>query len=82
MGPSNPAATQQLSNRTGGGIVTFLRNHVVLMFLYALGAGLFFSFLWKHERKERIRLFVVVFCALFVGAIVLGWLMLRFAPHR
>jgi cytochrome bd-type quinol oxidase subunit 2 len=55
--------------------VSFLQSHMVLMFLYAAAIALFFSLLWKHERRERIRSFVVIFCSLFLGGIALGWLM-------
>lgn len=58
--------------------MSFLRTHVVLMFLYALATALFFALLWKEEKRERIRLFVVVFCSLFLGAIVVGWAMFPF----
>ncbi len=54
--------------------MSFLRGHMVLMFLYAAATALFFSLLWKHEREERIRSFVIIFCALFLGGIALGWL--------
>ena len=55
--------------------MTFLRSHMVLMFLYAVAVALFFSLLWKHDRSERIRSFLVIFCSLFLGGIALGWLM-------
>ena len=55
--------------------MSLLRNHMVLMFLYAVAASAFFSLLWRQERKARIKLFVVIFCALFFGGIVVGWLM-------
>ena len=58
--------------------MSFLRSHMVLMFLYAVATGVFFSLLWKHERRERIRFFLLVFCSLFFGGIVLGWLMFPF----
>lgn len=58
--------------------MSFLRNHIVLMFLYALATASFFTFLWKYDRAERIRFFVTVFLALFLGGIVLGWLMYPF----
>jgi hypothetical protein len=57
--------------------VSLLRTHVVLMFLYALATGLFFALLWKEERRERLNLFLVVFSSLFLGAIVVGWVMYR-----
>ena len=55
-----------------------LSNHVVLMFIYAVAAALFFALLWKEGQRERIRYFVLVFCALFLGGIVLAWLMFPF----
>ncbi len=58
--------------------MSFLRNHVVLMFIYALATTLFFTLLWKEEKRDRIRFFVAVFCALFLGGIVLGWVMYPF----
>ncbi|HEX8410369.1 MAG TPA: hypothetical protein VF883_16005 [Thermoanaerobaculia bacterium] len=57
--------------------MSLLRTHVVLMFLYALATGLFFALLWKEERRERLNLFLVVFSSLFLGAIVVGWVMYR-----
>jgi hypothetical protein len=62
--------------------VSFLRNHIVLMFIYAVATASFFSLLWKHERRERIRSFVVIFCSLFLGGIALGWLMFPFPLGR
>lgn len=55
--------------------MSFLRTHVALMFLYAVPTALFFSLLWREEKRDRIRTFLVIFCALFFGAIALGWLM-------
>lgn len=55
-----------------------LRSHIVLMFAYALAAGIFFSFLWKTTRHERVRFFLIVFCSLFIGGILVGWLMYPF----
>ena len=52
-----------------------MRTHVVLMFLYAAATALFFALLWKETKRERIRTFLVIFSALFFGAIVAGWLM-------
>lgn len=55
--------------------MSLLRNHIVLMALYALATSLFFALLWKSDRAERIRFIVKVFVALFVGAIAIAWLM-------
>ncbi len=58
--------------------MSLLRNHIVLMFIYAVATALFFALLWKQTRAERIRFFILIFTALFVGAIVLGWAMFPF----
>ena len=55
-----------------------LRNHVVLMFLYAIATASFFTLLWKQEKRERIRFFFFVFLSLFFGGIALGWVMYPF----
>ncbi|MFZ2491997.1 MAG: hypothetical protein WA208_10980 [Thermoanaerobaculia bacterium] len=55
--------------------MSLLRNHAVLMFLYALGTAAFFTLLWKEGKKERIRYFFFVFLSLFFGGLALGWLM-------
>ncbi len=52
-----------------------MRTHVVLMFLYAVATALFFTLLCKETKRDRIRTFLVIFSALFFGAIVVGWLM-------
>jgi cytochrome bd-type quinol oxidase subunit 2 len=58
--------------------MTFFRNHIVLMFLYALVTAAFFALLWKEERREQVKLFVLIFCSLFIGGIALAWLMYPF----
>jgi cytochrome bd-type quinol oxidase subunit 2 len=51
---------------------------MALMCFYAVAVALFFALLWKEERAERIRSFLIIFCSLFVGGIALGWLMFPF----
>ncbi len=58
--------------------MSFLRNHLTLMFLYAIATALFFTVLWKSERAERIRFFLFVFLSLFFGGIAVGWFMYPF----
>lgn len=59
-------------------MMSFLKSHIVLMLVYAVATALFFSLLWKKGKEERIRFFLVVFCSLFVGGIVISWLMYPF----
>jgi cytochrome bd-type quinol oxidase subunit 2 len=60
--------------------VTLLKTHAVLMFLYAFATALFFALLWREDKRERIRTFLVIFSTLFFGAIAIGWLMFP-APY-
>jgi hypothetical protein len=55
--------------------MSLLRTHLVLMFLYAAATAAFFALLWKETRRERIRSFLIIFLSLFLGAIILGWVM-------
>ena len=55
-----------------------MTNHITLMFLYAALTALFFALLWREERRDRIRLFLVIFCSLFLGGTAAGWLMYPF----
>ncbi|HYM60469.1 MAG TPA: hypothetical protein VEZ11_06210 [Thermoanaerobaculia bacterium] len=58
--------------------MSIFRDHLVLMFLYAVAIALFFTLLWKKERPEQIRYFFLIFCSLFFGGIALAWLMFPF----
>ena len=62
--------------------MSLLRNHIVLMALYAVATGLFFTLLWKSGREERIRFFLFVVIGLVVGGIALAWVMYPFPLHR
>lgn len=55
--------------------MSLLRNHLVLMFIYAVCTGLYFTLLWKQTRRDRIVFFIKVFCGLFFGGIALAWAM-------
>ena len=58
--------------------MSLVRNHIVLMLIYAVATAVFFSLLWKSTRAERIRFFLFVFLSLFFGGIALGWVMYPF----
>lgn len=55
-----------------------MRTHFALMLLYSGATALFFALLWRSERRDRIRLFTLIFCSLLFGAMALGWAMY---PH-
>jgi uncharacterized membrane protein YfcA len=55
-------------------------SHFLLMVLYALLVSVFFTALWRRERRDRVRLFLQLFLGLVIGALVVAWLMLPFPP--
>ena len=52
-------------------------NHLLAMTLYALLTAAFFGVLWRSGRRERMRYFALLFFALMLGSVALGWLMYR-----
>jgi hypothetical protein len=54
---------------------------MLLMFLYATLISIFFALLWREDRSARIRLGIIIFCSLFFGGIIVGWLMFP-APYK
>ena len=56
--------------------MSLLRNHIVLMLVYAVLTGVYFALLWKQTRRDRVIFFVKVVVGLFVGGIALAWVML------
>ena len=68
-----------LRHRGGAEGVSLLRNHIVLMLIYAIATALFFALLWKNGRRERDPLLPPgVLLSLFVGGIALAWAMYPF----
>lgn len=59
-------------------MMSILRSHIVLMFIFAVATSLFFSLLWRNGKRERIRFFIWVFILLFFGGIAIGWAMFPF----
>ena len=53
-------------------------SHFLLMVLYALIVSLFFTLLWRRERKEQIRLFLQIFLGMVGGGLLVAWLMYPF----
>ena len=58
--------------------MSWLESHVVLMAIYALLTGAFFSLLWKTGTRERLRLFAIVFSGLMLGGLAIAWAMYPF----
>ena len=55
-------------------------SHFFLMVLYAVIVSLFFTLLWRRERKERIKLFLQLFLGMVGGGLLVAYLMYPFPP--
>ncbi|HET9227774.1 MAG TPA: hypothetical protein VFR31_13960 [Thermoanaerobaculia bacterium] len=53
-------------------------SHFLLMVLYAFVVSLFFTLLWRRERKEQFRLFLQLFLGMVGGGLLVAWLMYPF----
>jgi hypothetical protein len=53
-------------------------DHFLIMAVYALLTSVFFAFLWRTERRERLVLFAKIFSALVLGGLAVAWLMYPF----
>lgn len=53
-------------------------SHFFLMVLYAAVVSLFFTLLWRRERKEQARLFLQLFLGMVGGGLLVAWLMYPF----
>jgi cytochrome bd-type quinol oxidase subunit 2 len=53
-------------------------SHFFLMVLYALVVSLFFTLLWRRDRKEQVRLFLQLFLGMVGGGLLVAWLMYPF----
>ena len=53
-------------------------DHIVLLVWHALLVSVFFAFLWRTEKQERLRLFLKTLVLMVVGGLALGWLMFPF----
>ena len=53
-------------------------SHFFLMVLYALIVSLFFTLLWRRERKEQVKLFLQLFLGMVGGGLLVAWLMYPF----
>ncbi|HKH44671.1 MAG TPA: hypothetical protein VKM72_08415 [Thermoanaerobaculia bacterium] len=55
-------------------------SHFLLMTAYALIVSLFFTLLWRRERKEQIKLFLQLFLGMVGGGLLVAYLMYPFPP--
>jgi Ni/Fe-hydrogenase subunit HybB-like protein len=55
-----------------------LLSHFFLMVVYALMVSLFFTFLWRRERRGQVLLFLQLFLGMVVGGLIVAWLMYPF----
>jgi len=53
-------------------------SHFFLMVLYSLVVSLFFTLLWRRERKDQVRLFLQLFLGMVGGGLLVAWLMYPF----
>ena len=53
-------------------------SHFLLMVAYALIVSLFFTLLWRRERREQVKLFLQIFLGMVGGGLLVAWLMYPF----
>jgi cytochrome bd-type quinol oxidase subunit 2 len=53
-------------------------SHFLLMVLYALIVSLFFTLLWRRDRREQVKLFLQIFLGMVGGGLLIAWLMYPF----
>jgi hypothetical protein len=53
-------------------------DHFLIMATYALLVSGFFALLWREGRRERWRLFAILFASLVLGGLAVAWLMYPF----
>ncbi len=53
-------------------------DHFLIMALYAFLVSVFFAFVWRNDRRERLALFGKIFGALILGGLAVAWLMYPF----
>ncbi|HBL31152.1 MAG TPA: hypothetical protein DD490_30365 [Acidobacteria bacterium] len=53
-------------------------SHFLLMVVYALLVSLFFTLLWRRERKAQIKLFLQLFLGMAGGGLLVAYLMYPF----
>jgi len=55
-------------------------SHFFLMVLYAFLVSVFFTLLWRRQRRDQIKLFLQLFLGMVGGGLLVAWLMYPFPP--
>jgi hypothetical protein len=55
-----------------------LLSHFFLMVLYALLVSVFFTVLWRRDRRAQVMLFLQLFLGMVGGGLIVAWLMYPF----
>ena len=55
-------------------------SHFFLLVIYALLVSIFFTVLWRRERRAQITLFLQLFLGMVGGGLIVAWLMYPFPP--
>jgi hypothetical protein len=55
-------------------------SHFFLMVVYALLVSVFFTLLWRRERRGQLALFLQIFLGMVAGGLIVAWLMYPFPP--
>jgi hypothetical protein len=53
-------------------------SHFFLMVVYALLVSVFFTLLWRRERRGQLALFLQIFLGMVAGGLIVAWLMYPF----
>jgi len=55
-----------------------LLSHFFLMVVYALLVSIFFTVLWRRDRRAQVTLFLQLFLGMVGGGLIVAWLMFPF----
>ena len=55
-----------------------MTHHVLLMAIHGLLVAVFFSVLWRRDRREQVRLFLQLLGGMIGGGLIAAWLMYPF----
>ncbi len=59
-----------------------LSHFLLMVALRPAGVSLFFTLLWRRERREQVGLFLQIFLGMVGGGLLVAWLMYPFPSGR